>query len=110
VQYGKKWQFMAMIGYVKNLGTAKDILATDAGAADPNYIYLNGNSEKGLVQTYRFTPTVICNLGKLMFGLEYNHSAAQFGDSKTLSRRGVAENDLHWINNERFTFVAKYSF
>lgn len=99
-QYGKQWQVLGMIGYQRNLGTATDIM-TDK-------IYFSGNGFSNILQMVRFTPTVAYNLGKFQFALEYDYTTVQYGSN--LSRRALAQDNLHWVGNSRILSMVKFTF
>ncbi len=107
--YGKKFQVMAMLGYMKQLGTTKEL-------AD-NRMWLNTSADTKIQQAFRATPTVAWNLGKFTLSLEYNLTAAEFGtgdfDSRGLQRRpapGAAAAAPHWVLNHRFICMTKFNF
>ena len=107
--YGKKFQVMAMLGYMKQLGTTKDL-------AD-NRLWLNTSADTKIQQAFRATPTVAWNLGKFTVSLEYNLTAAEFGtgdfDSRGLQRLpapGAPAAAPHWVLNHRFICMTKFNF
>ena len=108
--YGKKLQGILFAGYVKNFGT-REALADD-GTGNPVGFWFSGNSLQNFNQMYRLTPTVIYNLGKVAFGLEYELTSVQYGD-KSLGinlNSGLYEDGLHWITNHRVQGLLKYTF
>lgn len=136
VKYGRKLQVQGMIGYMKNLGlgTSKDLYSdtTIPGAlvvgepentkyTSSKYLYLSGNGFSNLNSIIRVTPTVVYNLGKLSFGLEYDITAAQYGKYPVLkagdvvvpvvnSHNGLVDSGLHWIVNHRLLGMVKFTF
>ena len=112
MSYGKKWQGVLFLGYVKTLGFADELTAplpkTDV------YFYANGFSN--INQIYRINPQLIYNIGKMNIGLEYQWTSVQYGkyydvDGKEcLSARGLADQDLHWVGNNRVNLMVKYNF
>jgi hypothetical protein len=61
---------------------------------------------------FRVTPTVIYNLGKVAFGLEYELTSVQYGD-KALGmnlEKGLYDQGLHWVTNHRVQGLVKYTF
>lgn len=135
VKYGRKLQVQGMIGYMKNLGTNDDkglYSDTEIGArpgylgkayTSSNYLYLSSNGYSNLNSLVRVTPTVIYNLGKLSFGLEYDITAAQYGkypvakvDGKdevmqvVNSHNGLVDDGLHWVTNHRLLGMVKFTF
>ena len=99
-QYGKKFQVMGMLGYMKQLGTTKDL----AGE-----IWINTAADTRIQQAFRATPTVAWNLGKFTVSLEYNLTAAEFG-SDSRNARGMYTGDKEWILNHRFICMTKFNF
>jgi len=100
-QYGKKWQVMGMLGYVKLFGTSRDLVSTDM-------YYFNGSGDKNVNQLIRVCPTLQYNAGKFQLALEYNMTAAQYG--KNLGLNGLAEDNLHWVSNHRIITMVKFNF
>ena len=111
-QYGKKLQVLGMVGYHRNLGTSKDIInMTDPNASylvERGYsnIYFSGNGFKNIRQMVRFTPTLLYNLGRMQFGLEYDYTMVEYG--MNLTARAIPEN-THWVGNHRILFLAKFN-
>jgi hypothetical protein len=100
-QYGKKFQVMGMLGYMKQLGTTKDLV--------DNSVWMNTAADVHIQQAFRATPTVAWNLGKFTVSLEYNLTAAQFG-SGARNNRGMFTGDKEWILNHRFICMTKFNF
>ncbi len=100
-QYGKKFQVMGMLGYMKQLGTTKDLV--------DNSVWMNTAADVHIQQAFRATPTVAWNLGKFTVSLEYNLTAAEFG-SGTRNERGMFTGDKEWILNHRFICMTKFNF
>ena len=103
LKYGKKLQGVLFAGYVKNFGTAEDILSHDM-------IYFSKNSYKNMNQMWRLTPAVIYNLGKVTFALEYELTSVEYGKFGANDKRALATEDLHWVSNNRLQLMAKYAF
>lgn len=116
VKYGRKLQFQGMIGYMKNLGTSKSLYEDPAkpGYTSTKNVYISGNGFHNLNQIIRVTPTVVYNLGKLSFGLEYDITSAQYGkyavDGHVNSSNGLVDGDLHWVTNHRLLGMVKFTF
>lgn len=107
--YGKKVQGILFAGYVKNFGTAESL----AGAAGvPAGFWFSGNSIDTFNSMYRLTPTVIYNLGKVAFGLEYELTSVQYGDKAQGMNldKGLYDKGLHWVTNHRLQGMIKYTF
>lgn len=116
VKYGRKVQVQGMIGYMKNLGTSKALYEDAAypGYTSTSNVYISGNGFHNLNQLIRVTPTVVYNLGKLSFALEYDITAAQYGKYAVAghvnSSNGLVDGDLHWITNHRLLGMVKFTF
>jgi len=110
-QYGKKVQVMGMVGYMKQLGTTKDL-------PDPSLLWLNTAAATNIQQAFRVTPTIAWNIGKLTISLEYDFTAAEFGNYDTLTSAVVSRNsrglydegNTHWVANHRFINMVKFNF
>lgn len=98
-QYGKKWQVMGMVGYVRLLGTSEDIY-------DGVYFF-NTSGASNFRQMLRFTPTIAYNMGKLTLALEYNFTTVQYG--KNMDSKGLVQDDLHWTPNHRILAMVKFN-
>ena len=99
-QYGKKFQVMGMLGYMKQLGTTQDL--TD------NLLWMNSSADTKIQQAFRATPTVAWNLGKFTVSLEYNLTAGEFGEGNRDSRGMYSAS--HWVMNHRFICMTKFNF
>ena len=116
VKYGRKLQGQGMIGHMKNLGTSKSLYEDPAnpGYTSTKNVYISGNGFHNLNQIIRVTPTVVYNLGKLSFGLEYDITSAQYGkyavDGHVNSSNGLVDGDLHWVTNHRLLGMVKFTF
>ena len=106
--YGKKWQGVLFLGYVKNLGLA-EAAATPLAKGD---VYFCGNGFSNLNQVYRINPQVIYNVGKMNIGLEYQWTAVQYGDydGGNLDAYALAQNNLEWVGNNRINMMVKFNF
>ncbi len=105
-QYGRKWQFMCMAGYMQRLGTTKAIFAHDN--AEVASLWLNTSADPSIQQAFRATPTIAYNLGKLTFSLEYNCTGAFFGEGPY--NRGGLYGSGHWVLNHRVEQMVKFNF
>ena len=99
-QYGKKFQVMCMLGYMKQFGTTKDLC--------DNQLWMNTAADTKIQQAFRATPTVAWNLGKFTLSLEYNLTTAQFGEGDR-NARGLYTS-THWVMNHRFICMTKFTF
>ena len=100
--YGKKFQVMGMLGYMKQLGTTQDLLSSD-------YLWINTAADTKIQQAFRATPTVAWNLGKFTVSLEYNLTAAEFGRGER-NKRGLYTGTPEWVLNHRFICMTKFNF
>lgn len=109
LSYGKKWQGVLFLGYVKNLGLAEG--AADGPLAKGD-VYFCGNGFSNVNQMYRINPQVIYNIGKLNVGLEYQWTSVQYGeyDGGNLNAGALADKNLHWVGNHRVNMMVKYNF
>ena len=105
LSYGKKWQGVLFLGYTKNLGLADGKSDDPVTAGD---IYFNKNGFANLNQVYRINPEVVYNFGKLTVGLEYQYTAAQYGDS--YNNKGLATENLRWVANHRVQSMVRFNF
>ena len=115
---GKKFQGVLYLGYVKNLGLAKE---ADKPLAKSD-VYFCSNGFSNLNQMYRINPQFIYNIGKLNLGLEYQWTAVQYGEYQnnvyepgaepvvSLDKRGLASEGLHWVGNHRVNLMVKFNF
>ena len=115
---GKKWQGVLFLGYVKNLGLAKE---TEMPIRKSD-VYFCGNGFSNLNQMYRINPQLIYNIGKMNVGIEYQWTSVQYGDYinavfsagsdpvTCLDARGLATDNLHWVGNHRVNLMVKYNF
>ena len=109
LSYGKKWQGVLFLGYMKNLGLADPV---SSGSVKKEDVYFCSNGFSNLNQMYRINPQLIYNIGKLNLGLEYQWTAVQYGkyDGGMLNARALADKDLHWVGNNRVNLMVKYNF
>lgn len=125
LMYGKRTQWILFGGYVRNYGTKEDLYAGDGfGVKDGNgrsypkasNLYFSKNSFSNMNRMWRLTPTVIRNIGKFAIGLEYEITSVQYGDYKIvggvkcIGRNGLAEDNLHWVTNNRLQALVKFTF
>ncbi|MBR3286088.1 MAG: hypothetical protein IKI70_07485 [Bacteroidales bacterium] len=105
LSYGSAWQAVLFAGYVKNFGTAKEILGGD-------FLYFSKNSYKQMRQMYRLSPTIIRNMGKVALALECEITGVEYG-SRLNTSNGLYEvtgvND-GWLTNTRLQLMLKYTF
>ena len=112
--YGKKWQGVLLLGYMKALGFADELTTGPIPTSD---VYFCGNGFSNINQIYRINPQVIYNIGKMNIGLEYQWTSVQYGEylkdadgKKYLNSFGLADQNLHWVGNHRLNMMVKYNF
>ena len=108
MSYGKKWQGVLFLGYVKNLGLSE---AAAAPLAKED-VYFCGNGFSNINQMYRINPQLIYNIGKLNLGVEYQWTAVQYGEyeNNALNAYALADKGLHWVGNNRVNVMVKFNF
>ena len=115
MSYGKKWQGVLFLGYMKNLGLKDAIYDPIRQCNDPiakSDVYFCGNGSSNINQIYRINPQLIYNIGKMNLGLEYQWTSIQYGeyDGGKLNCYGLADKNLHWVGNHRINVMVKYNF
>ncbi|MBE6236511.1 MAG: hypothetical protein E7112_09850 [Bacteroidales bacterium] len=108
MSYGKKWQGVLFLGYVKNLGLAE----AASGPLAKGDVYFCGNGFSNINQMYRINPQIIYNIGKMNVGLEYQFTNVHYGEYEggNLNEYGLADKNLHWVGNHRINMMVKYNF
>ena len=106
--YGKKWQGVLFLGYVKNLGLAD----AASGPIAKGDVYICSNGFSNINQMYRINPQLIYNIGKMNIGLEYQFTNVQYGEYENgcLNKFALADKGLHWVGNHRVNMMIKYNF
>ena len=106
--YGKKWQGVLFLGYMKNLGLAE----AASGPLAKSDVYFCTNGFSNIRQIYRINPQLIYNIGKLNVGLEYQWTSVQYGEYNDgkLNEFALADKNLHWVGNHRVNMMVKYNF
>ena len=99
--YGKKVQGVLFAGYVRNFGTAKELVGP---------LYFSKNSFSNMNRMFRITPELMFNWGKVTLGLEYELTGVQYGSFGAGDRYGLATQNLHWVCNNRILAMLRYSF
>ena len=101
MMYGKKLRYGFFAGWMKNFGSAgKDFLVVD----DKLNLVVRNNTY--MDQAYRFSPIVTYKVQNMQIGLEYEHTAAAYGDYQP---SGMVT-DTHWVANHRVCVMLKYDF
>ena len=96
VVYGKTWKPGIFLGYIKNLGTADEMIRST--------VYGTGtNIDKLMTGTFELT----YNIPHLKVGVEYNYTSALYG--KNDLKDGKVK-DTHAVGNNRLVLSATYSF
>lgn len=108
LSYGKKWQGVLFLGYVKNLGLAE----AAPGPLAKSDVYFCSNGFSNINQMCRINPQLIYNIGKLNLGVEYQWTSVQYGeyDNGCLNALALADKNLHWVGNHRVNMIVKYNF
>lgn len=120
--YGKKWQGVLFLGYVKNFGLAEKVAP---GYLESSDVYFCSNGFSNINQMYRINPQLLYNFGKFTLGLEYQWTAVQYGDymkgkyeiggkeitaESALNGIALARENLHWVGNHRVNMMVKFTF
>lgn len=93
--YGKKWQYGVFLGYLKNLGTGKEITGPKYGTG------------LDVDQLFSSNWQVSYNLPHWKFGVEFEASTAWYGDFRPSDGRVVNTSD---VTNYRVMGVAMFVF
>lgn len=111
LSYGARLQGVLFAGYVRNFGTSQPLLEGDARFTPAQY-YFYKNSSSSLMRAFRVTPTLIYYLGKVQFGIEYDLTGVQYGETAMgiNLNNGLYDLGLHWVNNHRVQLLFKYTF
>ena len=104
MMYGNKLRYGFFAGWMKNFGTANRHY-------DLKPVVRNNT---GLDQAYRFSPIVTYKVENMQIGLEYEHTAAAYGEYKKSEvpykvTDGTIVN-THWVANNRICVMVKYDF
>lgn len=103
-RYGKKLQGILFAGYVKNYGTAEQIV-------DFGHIYFSKNSYSNMNSMYRVSPALVYNFGKLALGIEYELTSVQYGSWQLADlQNALASGNRHWVTNNRVVTMLKFTF
>ena len=107
IAYGTKVRANLFLGYMKNLGAGSDLHDFGGG----NYlIYMKGGSNfTNLNSIWRLAPSVSYNVKAFNLGLEYEVTAATYGD---LAANGSIKLNANLRNvvNHRICALVKYNF
>ena len=108
--YGKKYKANLFFGFMKNLGTAEDLVAAPANGI-PYTLYLKNNTISNVDYMWRIAPSVSYNLTHFNVGIEYELTSVNYGD-KTKMKADATFNseDCHTVNGQRICLLVKYNF
>jgi len=109
MSYGKKWQGVLFLGYLKNLGLAE----AASGPIKKSNVYFCSNGFSNINQMFRINPQIIYNIGKMNVGLEYQYTGVQYGkydENGCLNEHALAVKELHIVLNNRVNMMVKYNF
>lgn len=95
MMYGKKLRYGFFAGWMKNFGSA---------GKDFTSLVVRNNT--GMDQALRFSPIVTYKVQNMTIGLEYEHTAAAYGNY----RSNGTVTDTHWVANHRACMMLKYDF
>ena len=95
IVYGKKWKPGVFFGYIKNLGTADDMVSSTTYGTGTN-----------IDQLWTATFELTYNVPHWKVGAEYNYTSADYG---TMQKDGKVK-DTHAVGNNRLVLSATYSF
>ena len=95
IVYGKKWKPGVFFGYIKNLGTADDMISST--------VYGTGTN---IDQLFTGTFELTYNVPHWKVGAEYNYTSAWYGKTQ---KDGKVTN-THAVGNNRLVLSATYSF
>ena len=105
MMYGKKLRYGFFAGWLKNFGSAGE-----------KFTSLVVRNNTGMDQAYRFSPIVTYKVQNMQIGLEYEHTAAAYGeyfvhenDYPRQVTNGTVTN-THWVANNRVCVMVKYDF
>lgn len=104
IMYGKKVKGILFAGYVRNFGTKDALVDTDR-----EHFYFSKNSFTNLNRLWRVSPTIVWQVWKFRFGVEYEVTSAQYGENLK-SSNGLAEDNLHWVTNHKVQLMTNFTF
>ncbi|MBQ2509076.1 MAG: hypothetical protein II532_04860 [Bacteroidales bacterium] len=109
LRYGSTYRFNLFLGYMKNLGIENGELYNFGTATNHVYhIYTKGNFDN-INSVYRVAPSISYNVKAFNFGVEYELTAATYGDLAT--NGSILDNDnLRQVVNHRVCVLMKYNF
>ena len=110
VAYGKKRKANVFFGYMKNLGVSGNLYDLGTAVSPLYYIYMKGGDYFICLNSiYRVSPSMSYNFKAFSIGIEYEWTAATYGDLQ--SDGTIANNaNLHVVNNHRICAMVRYNF
>ncbi len=105
MMYGKKLRYGFFAGWMKNYGSAGE-----------DFTSLVVRNNTGLDQAYRFSPIVTYKVENMQIGLEYEHTAAAYGEYNLNMNEYPKKytdgtvTDTQWVANNRICVMVKYDF
>ena len=106
IAFGSRVRYNLFLGYMQNLGAGEDLWLDPA--TNSYHIYMKGGEEfTHLHSVVRLAPSVSYNLESFNFGIEYEATAAYYGN---LASDGTANANLNGIFNHRLCALVKYNF
>ncbi len=102
--YGRKVKANLFLGYMKNLGAGEDLYDFGSSAY---HIYMKGGEEfTRLDGIFRVAPSISYNIKAFNVGLEYELTAASYGDINT----DATVDPKRQVVNHRLCVLVKYNF
>jgi hypothetical protein len=102
VSYGSKLQVSLFAGYLKNLGTAENILPHSKSKPT---VYGMGED---IAQMVRITPTISYTSGKVILGLELENNIADYGTIDSANKGKIINTST--VNGTRLLATMYYNF
>ena len=121
LSYGKKYRANIFLGYIKNLGAAKELQTMSIPGSTSEvgvyYIYMKGGQDftnptkdfTNINSIYRIAPSISYNVNAFTLGLEYEWTAVTYGDLASDGSIHINDN-LRQISNHRLCAMVKYTF
>lgn len=117
LSYGQKVQGTLYLGYMKNLGTGRDIISLEDNIemADPSCIYFQKNGAASINQMFRIEPEIAYNVGRFTVGLQYMLTGVDYGNQNDSGKyeynlRALPVGGTHLVMNHRVEGMVKFSF
>ena len=107
IAYGKKYRCNLFLGYMQNLGAGEPLY--DFGTGDYRIYMKGGENFTHLASVWRVAPSFSYNIAAFNLGVEYELTAANYGD---ISADGsiLDNSNLHQVMNHRLCLLVKYNF